>query len=318
MNRPVLVLAVLGAILLGASYGPRSGGDDFEKKKRDAAREMLKLFEHPPIPIEQGVTTRTEIIETFGHPLEDTEDGRFMLYSYGRYRGLYVVGQASSYNRIYDYLPGTEYTGRRLLEFDSRDRVEREINHRCKEPDPRCDEVSIRALLAMLEKYYGAPLARKYKNLCLAAKLSDPAMAKALLADGADSNERCAISGEPVLHTAAFYDNEAGVTEVLLEHRVDISTKDSAGRTAFQVAMSQGNSAVAQLLLANGAEVNSKDPYDRTPLHWAARWDDGVMVRKLLEAGAAVNVVDEDGKTPLDLASDQEVIEILKQYAKKK
>lgn len=42
------------------------------------------------------------------------------------------------------------------------------------------------------------------------------------------------------------------------------------------------------------------------------------MVKKLLAAGAAIDVVDEDGKTPIDLASDQEVIEVLKQRAETK
>jgi ankyrin repeat protein len=51
---------------------------------------------------------------------------------------------------------------------------------------------------------------------------------------------------------------------------------------------------------------------------FSQRWDDSVMVKKLLAAGATIDVVDEDGKTPSDLASDQEVIEVLKQRAETK
>jgi ankyrin repeat protein len=110
-----------------------------------------------------------------------------------------------------------------------------------------------------------------------------------------------------------------------------IDDEDSAGSTAFQLAINKGACSVVSLLLPYSlSKVNapqriydwtSKDvlnpvPWER-PLHKAARTSDLELLRVLLAAGADVDLLNSSGRTALELAihkTNKEATEILLEY----
>jgi ankyrin repeat protein len=62
---------------------------------------------------------------------------------------------------------------------------------------------------------------------------------------------------------------DEAVVRLLLEHKADVSTKDSFGRTALHQAAGKGCDAVMRLLLEHKADVNVMDNYGLTALFWA-------------------------------------------------
>jgi len=71
-----------------------------------------------------------------------------------------------------------------------------------------------------------------------------------------------------------------------------------------------------RILIQAGADVTAKDNDGRTPLLHAARWSDETtppeIVTLLIQAGADVNAKDNDDRTPLSLATNPEIIKLLK------
>ena len=146
-------------------------------------------------------------------------------------------------------------------------------------------------------------------DLCQAVAKGDNGAIEALLARGADPNERppsdssdqrsplvlAAITGRiPVLKRliAAGADvngNSAGLTPLLA------ATRDTwSGR--FDVVMS---------LLTNGANVRARDAKGVTALHGAACSSDPSLLQLILEAGADVDALDDSGFTPLARAVER-------------
>ncbi|KAF2192361.1 ankyrin, partial [Zopfia rhizophila CBS 207.26] len=64
--------------------------------------------------------------------------------------------------------------------------------------------------------------------------------------------------------------------------KVDVDSKDEAGRTPLSWAAENGREAVVKLLLETGkVDVDSKDNYGRTPLSWAAERGHEAVVKLL-------------------------------------
>lgn len=118
--------------------------------------------------------------------------------------------------------------------------------------------------------------------------------------------------GRTPLQEATLYDNRVAVTLLLARH-ADVNAKDNHGRTPLHDAAFRGNAGLAELLIAHGAAVNVNDQDARTPLHEAVSWGSVDLSTLLLAHGAKRGVVDKWGKTPMDLATDPEVMELLKQ-----
>jgi hypothetical protein len=72
----------------------------------------------------------------------------------------------------------------------------------------------------------------------------------------------------------------------LLDGKVDIESRDSAGRTALMLAVLSGRDAIVSALLARGADPNGTDAYDETPLHAALTGNRPQIAAALRQAGA--------------------------------
>lgn len=115
------------------------------------------------------------------------------------------------------------------------------------------------------------------------------------------------------------------MVELLINKGADPG-KDAIGfyPTALFFSAQEGNLDIVNLLLMMGANVNTIaiEHYHETPLHWAARAGHVHIVQKLLEHGANVFVMSYhydgnyyDCKTPIDLATTQEMFELLVHHA---
>jgi ankyrin repeat protein len=92
----------------------------------------------------------------------------------------------------------------------------------------------------------------------------------------------------------------------LLAAGADVEERDAAGRTALMVAAAGGLGDAIDLLLAAGASPAARDLHGRSALHHAALGaDDTTAALALLEAGSAIDAPDDPGATPLALAVDR-------------
>lgn len=83
---------------------------------------------------------------------------------------------------------------------------------------------------------------------------------------------------------------------------VDVSTRDTDGRTPLHLAAFYGYAATVQKMLQQHAEVNERDSQQRTPGHWSAFKGHLNVVKLLIEYGADINARDEAGRTWLTMA----------------
>jgi len=147
-----------------------------------------------------------------------------------------------------------------------------------------------------------------------AAKAGQIAVAKLLIANGADVN-----AGEwTPLQEAAYYSKE--MVELLLAKGADINT----GKwTALHSALDAARFDIVELLLAKGADANIRDGKGRTPLHiatWYAAGKNPKIVELLLSKGADINAKDNNGKTALSYATENghtEIVELLRKHGAK-
>lgn len=113
----------------------------------------------------------------------------------------------------------------------------------------------------------------------------------------------------------------------LLEHGVDVNTRNENGWTPLHFAARSGSSVVVRTLLERGAEVDARVGVGSNERGWTAlmialyRYNDmpsnnesAEIVKALLAKGADVNVSGQDGKTALMLAAnsrDARIVQLL-------
>ena len=112
--------------------------------------------------------------------------------------------------------------------------------------------------------------------LGLAAFFKRPAIAKLLLAAGADPRMASKPAGFTPLHSAVADDTSSTDVDDLVK-----------------------------ILLAAGADPNAKSASGGTPLHTAGFTGNATVLRMLLEAGGDANATDGQGLTPLDRAREK-------------
>ena len=138
---------------------------------------------------------------------------------------------------------------------------------------------------------------------------SDLAVARLLLAKGADANQRNQFGRTP-LHRAAD-ENRLEAVRLLLANGADVNARDCRGSTPLIAAAEFASLLVLELLVEAGADVPTGNHYGRSALHNAAKREDPVVTKFLIAHGARLNQVCEYG-TPLDLTANSGIAEALR------
>lgn len=134
-------------------------------------------------------------------------------------------------------------------------------------------------------------------------------MVELLIAARADVNANLNQGGTP-LHSLAFYvrpENRA-IAKLLIAKGADVNQAEGMrGMTALHLAIEHSNEDIFEVLVASGANVNATDNNGSTPLHYAARYKGFMipeemateMAREIIAKGADLEVKDKWGNTPL-------------------
>ena len=147
----------------------------------------------------------------------------------------------------------------------------------------------------------------------------DPEIVGILVAAGADVNATVRESSStlggligssttdtPLIHYAAWVNENPAVIQVLLDAGANIHAKDDDGQTPLHyAARGNRNQALIQVLLDAGADIEEKtdDRYGWTPLHRSVINENLTAVQALLEAGADINAENNFGWMVLHLAA---------------
>jgi ankyrin repeat protein len=161
---------------------------------------------------------------------------------------------------------------------------------------------------AQEERRQGVPADRDLRPaqaaLVQAAKSAEQAQAIALLAGGADPNQKSA-DGTTALHWAAR-NNDAVLVDRLLRAKANPHAANRYGVTPIAVACESGSAAIVERLLKAGVSANATGPLGETALHTCAYAGNTAAVRVLIAAGASVDPGDNwRGQTPLMWAAAQ-------------
>jgi len=145
-----------------------------------------------------------------------------------------------------------------------------------------------------------APLP-EFPELLDAAVKGDSAGVKALLAKGAEVNEKNADGVTALMLASGRGHGE--IVELLLAQGAAANAKSNAGHTALIFACNQGHPGIVKVLLNAGAEVNARGEEGVTALLSAALTGQAEIVKALLKKGAEVNVRTDKGISALEWAS---------------
>ncbi|EGD78869.1 hypothetical protein PTSG_01846 [Salpingoeca rosetta] len=119
---------------------------------------------------------------------------------------------------------------------------------------------------------------------------------------------------EKDMREAAFDGEIDTLLNLFDKFELDIDAADGNGDTPLLEAAGGGHVAAVNLLISRGADVNAQGRFDRTPLYRAAFGGHADVVSVLLEAGGDPRVYDSEGITPAEVASNDEVAAIIKEW----
>jgi ankyrin repeat protein len=97
--------------------------------------------------------------------------------------------------------------------------------------------------------------------------------------------------------------SDSALVRTLIEQGANVhgADEETGDRPAHRAAM-EGNTLSLRVLLEKGADINARNASGQTPLHWAADNGDVECVRFLIGHGAHIDAVDADGHRPSDWA----------------
>lgn len=148
--------------------------------------------------------------------------------------------------------------------------------------------------------------------LFVAVENGNRAIAEILIRFGAKVNARNTDRRTPLM--LLDDDAEDGLVELLVQNGAKLDLVDKDGNPALILAAEEAEARTVKALIAAGASVNIQNNSGETALMKAADRNDLEMVRALILAGADVNLKNNDDDTAWDLATDDEVEELLESY----
>ncbi len=165
----------------------------------------------------------------------------------------------------------------------------------------------------------GADLSKKGTDeeqpLHFAASIGRNECIKILIENGA--NIQAVSFNGTALHIASKNGHLATVKYFVEETDLNIDIKDYTGMTPLHYASYGGHTDIIKYLLSQGAKVNPETA-NASPLHSAAISGEVEAVKTLLENNANINSIDKtNGRTPFDVAANEKIEVLLKQYAQK-
>jgi len=157
--------------------------------------------------------------------------------------------------------------------------------------------------------------------LCLAARIGDQEMVELLIAQGADIKQKGTGDGALPLHSAIKYQNSIWskkrqhkeIITLLLQQGASVSLQDDLGNVPLHIAASLGDIETAALLFGKDpATIHMQNKQGNTPLHEAAIHEQIGMIKWLVNKSADKNIRNIAGQLPADLATRNEVVNLLK------
>lgn len=127
-----------------------------------------------------------------------------------------------------------------------------------------------------------------------ALRSDDIELAKLLIENGSDLNEKDYNGNTPLLCSCCCcYDNYE-IIKLLIEKGSDVNAKDKFGNTPLGYARYNNNRVdLVKFLIENGEHINEKDNLGYTPLEYACIVDNNYeIVRLLIERGAKISDID--------------------------
>lgn len=166
---------------------------------------------------------------------------------------------------------------------------------------------------------YGADVQAKDRNgaspLHMAALWNRSRNANLLLSHQAVIDSRDVV-GQTPLHWAVTGVISGFETVVgLLDHGADIESRTQDGRTALHLAaLKDRHLKSLEVLIDSGGDIEGRDDDGHTALHWTARFNARRNLVLLLSKGADRASKDRDGKTAYDLARNDDMKRLLREF----
>ena len=131
-----------------------------------------------------------------------------------------------------------------------------------------------------------------------------------LIALGANLDWQNNNYGSTALHRCV-YNNHSRILRMLIDAGADVNIQNNNGWTALYTSVYKNHPELLRMLLDAGADVNVQDDYGYTALHYCAVMNRPEILRILLDAGADKTISNSRGELPYELATSQELKELL-------
>ena len=140
------------------------------------------------------------------------------------------------------------------------------------------------------------------------------ALVALILKRNMDAVHLCNDAQTPAIILATEND-DAAMTELLINNGAFVDHKDNLGKTALFYAAERNNAAITEQLAKAKANINMRlDGTRETPLHIAAAHDANHAGRILILHGADTNALTSRNETALDIAQDKNQHDIISMF----